>query len=154
MLIWRFTVKSDRIRENDYEDMINLPHHISANHLPMPVEDRAAQFAPFSALTGYEDAVRETGRMTCERKELEEDAKDILDSKLQMMRKRSGERLPVFVTYFRPDTKKEGGEYVTVTGYVKTVDLYRRRLVVEDDTANLLEIDLDEISELEGEYLW
>ena len=120
----------------------------------MPVEDRAAQFAPFSALTGYEDAVRETGRMTCERKELEEDAKDILDSKLQMMRKRSGERLPVFVTYFRPDTKKEGGEYVTVTGYVKTVDLYRRRLVVEDDTANLLEIDLDEISELEGEYLW
>lgn len=118
-----------------YDDIISLPHPVSGSHPPMPVAERAAQFSPFAALTGFEDAIRETGRLTDSKVELDEDARELLDEKLKRLRRlqaESGEMPWAAVTYFRPDEKKDGGAYVTVTGQVKRVDEYERVLVLQD----------------------
>ena len=127
-------------RSNDqdrhcYDDIISLPHPVSGSHPPMPVAERAAQFSPFAALTGFEDAIRETGRLTDSKVELDEDARELLDEKIKRLRRlqaESGEMPWAAVTYFRPDEKKDGGAYVTVTGRVKRVDEYERVLVLQD----------------------
>ena len=108
----------------DYNDIIRLPHHVSQNHPQMSMHDRAAQFAPFAALTGYEAAVGETARLTAERGELE-----------------------VTVEYFVPDDRKAGGAYVTVTGRVRHISVPERTLVMEDGT----EIPLEDIVSMTGE---
>lgn len=128
-----------------YDDIINLSHHVSRMHPPMPTADRAAQFAPFAALTGHYDAVRETARLTDERIELDESCKEILDRKLRDIRQRLGEEPEVTVTYFVPDERKSGGSYETVTGCVRKIDEYERVLVLTD-AARIL---IDEILELE-----
>lgn len=118
-----------------YDDIISLPHPVSGSHPPMPVAERAAQFSPFAALTGFEDAIRETGRLTDSKVELDEDARELLDEKIKRLRRlqaESGEMPWAAVTYFRPDEKKDGGAYVTVTGRVKRVDEYERVLVLQD----------------------
>lgn len=117
---------------NKYNDIINLPHHISTKHPQMSIENRAAQFAPFAALTGYEDQIQETARITNARIELDEEAKLILDRKLQMLREKIPLRPTVSFTYFIPDTKKDGGEYDTISGIVKKIDEYKQIIILED----------------------
>ncbi len=105
-----------------YDDIINLPHHVSASRPHMPMIDRAAQFMPFRALTGYEDAVQETARLTAEKPELSEEEKAVLDAKLQRLAERIAGQPQVTLTYFQPDKRKAGGACVTVTGQLKRVD--------------------------------
>jgi len=123
------------MRENDehrYDDIIDLPHHVSRKHPQMPLLDRAAQFAPFAALTGHEAAIRETARLTEEEIELDESSKALLDLRLQQLQEHLPEQPEVTVTYFCLDEKKSGGAYDTVTGRVKKVDAYAGEMVLTD----------------------
>lgn len=120
-----------------YDDIINLPYPLPG--LPtrprMSIQDRAAQFAPFAALSGHGAAIRETARLTDRRIELEEDQLVILNEQLQKIMDRVGERPEVSVLYFKPDGKKDGGAYVTVTGRVKKIDEIEHVVVFVDKTA-------------------
>ncbi len=102
-----------------YKDIIDLPHHVSETRAQMPMRSRAAQFLPFAALSGYDEAVRESARRTREKIELAEDAREELDAAL---RRAVSEGAEVDVTYFVPDARKSGGEYVSVRGRIKRVD--------------------------------
>ena len=113
-----------------YDDIINLPHHVSTTRPHMPMIDRAAQFQPFRALTGYEDAVHETARLTDEKIELTEDEKAILDMHLQKLADEITRQPKVTLTYFQPDKKKAGGAYVTVSGQLKKIDDYEGALIL------------------------
>ena len=126
-----------------YDDIINLPHHVSATRLQMPMLDRAAQFQPFRALTGYEDAVHETARLTEERPELTEDEKSILDRKLQELSDSIDSRPRVTLTWFQPDKRKAGGAYVTATGQLKKIDDYAGALILTDGERIEIEDILD-----------
>lgn len=130
-----------------YDDIINLPHHVSKTRPQMPRADRAAQFAPFSALVGYGAALVETARMTDRRIELEEDDRAALDRKQQKLMERIGERPEIAVTWFVPDARKEGGQYITTVGHLKRIDEVRRVIVLVDRT----EIPLDDIFDIEAE---
>lgn len=118
--------------EHRYDDIIDLPHPVSSKHPQMPLADRAAQFAPFAALTGHEAAIKETARLTEEELFLDENSKELLDAELRYVQEHLSERPEVTVTYFQPDERKSGGVYVTVTGRVKKVDAYARKIVMED----------------------
>ena len=98
--------------DHSYDDIINLPHHVSKKHPPMSLYARSAQFAPFAALTGYEDAVRETARETNERIEIDDELKLILDGKIQILFEKIKVKPEVTFTYFIPDLRKDGGAYV------------------------------------------
>ena len=105
-----------------YEDIINLPHHELTTRQRMPRINRAASFAPFAALTGYDDAVRETARLTSERIELDEGTKEVLNDKLRIALDKADEQPESSITYFLPDTRKSGGAYVTVKAVIKRID--------------------------------
>ena len=124
-----------------YDDIINLPHHVSKNYPQMSMYSRAAQFAPFAALTGYEGQIKETARLTNDRIDLDEELKSILDSKLQ---DKLNTKQTVEFTYFIPDSKKDGGKYVTVAGIIKKIDEYKQVIVLE----NKLEIPIQEIIDI------
>ena len=126
-----------------YDDIIHLPHHVSATRPHMPMIDRAAQFMPFRALTGYEDAVRETARLTDEKIELTEDEKAILDMRLQKLADEISSQPKVTLTYFRPDKKKTGGAYLTVTGQLKKIDDYEGALILMGGERILIEDIVD-----------
>ncbi len=113
-----------------YDDIIDLPHHVSPTRPHMPMPDRAAQFMPFRALTGYEDTVRETARLTEERSSLTEEEKAVIDGKLQLLSEKLSDQPQVTLTYFRPDRKKAGGAYVTLTGRLKKIDDHGGALVL------------------------
>ena len=121
-------------RMDSYDDLMDLPHHTSAVHPPMSVYDRAAQFAPFAALTGHDTAIRETARLTESRVELDEYSKADLNRRLCILQDRIDEQPEVSITYYLPDKKKSGGVYVTVTGCVKKVDEYEHIVVMRDGT--------------------
>ena len=125
-----------------YDDIIHLPHPTSPRHPRMPMIDRAAQFTPFQALTGYGDAIQETARLTGEKVELTEDEKAVLDEKLRLLADTGNEAV---FTYFLPDGKKSGGAYVTVLGAIKKLDPLEGRLVLADGIA----IPIDDILEIE-----
>lgn len=127
-----------------YDDIINLPHHVSKTHPRMPCSERAAQFSPFAALTGYADAVAETARLTEEKPELSESRKAELDAVLQILLERIAERPEAVVTYFRPDGRKSGGARVTEKVRVRAIDPVRRALV----TADRRELPLDDITDV------
>lgn len=133
--------------DRQYDDIINLPHHISKKHPQMSLYARSAQFAPFAALTGYEEAVKETARETNERIDIEDELKSILDGKLQIILEQIKNHPEISITYFIADTKKDGGEYVTVTGLVKKVDLYNQYIYLIDNT----EIPINEIIDISGD---
>ena len=122
-----------------YDDIINLPHHTSVTHTPMPIADRAAQFSPFAALTGYEDASDETGRLTQQWIELDENEKERLDEKLQMIREQLPTHPQVSFTYFEPDKKKHGGAYLTVEGRARKLDESKHAFIMEDGREILIE---------------
>lgn len=135
--------------ENEYEDIIDLPHHTSKKHPRMSLEARSAQFAPFAALTGYDEVLIETARLTNERIEIDETIKVIIDSKLQIIKEHIKEMPLITFMYFVPDTKKDGGKYVTITGNVKKIEEYRNVLVLD----NKIEIPIDEIIDINGEIV-
>ena len=124
-----------------YDDIINLPHPTSARHPRMPMADRAAQFQPFQALSGYGSAIRETARVTGERAELTEEEKTILDEKLRYLLEAGGEAV---FTWFLPDEKKDGGAYVTNLGTIKKIDPLRGIVVLMDGTV----IPIEDILEI------
>ncbi len=119
---------------NEYEDIIHLPHHVSKEHPQMSMLDRAAQFSPFAALTGYDAAVEETARLTDRRIELDEYEVQHLDERIQKLSEHLQEHPEVSITYFLPDSRKDGGEYITVTGSVKKIENYEHRIILMDGT--------------------
>jgi len=131
---------------DNYEDIINLPHHTSKKYPRMSLEARSAQFAPFAALTGYDEVLIETARLTNERIEIDETIKVIIDSKLQIIKEHIKEMPLITFMYFVPDSKKDGGKYVTVTGNIKKIDEYRNVLILENKT----EIPIKEIIDIKG----
>ena len=131
-------------KNDNYDDIINLPHHTSSGRPRMPVENRAAQCAPFSALNVYGDAVKETARLTDTRIELDEDGKQVLDERLWYIREHIKECPAVSVTYFIPDPKKSGGRYVTLSGNAVKINDAGRSIVMHDGT----EIYIDDIVEI------
>ena len=114
-----------------YGDIINLGHPTSKKHPRMPIRDRAAQFAPFAALVGYDDAVEETARVTDDMIEQSEEMKAVIDEKLRYLSERIGEMPTVIVTYFMPDKKKSGGEYKIFEGRLKRLDDYDAVMIFE-----------------------
>ena len=129
-----------------YEDIINLPHHISPTRQQMPMSDRAAQFSPFAALTGYDAAIKETGRLTDERIELDEEALTALDMKYQLLIDAFDDAPEVTITYFQPDERKAGGKYITATSAVKKVDDFERRITMQNGT----KIPMDDVLSIDG----
>lgn len=130
-----------------YDDIIDLPRPVSQTHPPMSIENRAAQFLPFAALTGYDAAIQETARLTDRRLELDEDEKLMLSGKLQLIQDTIKTRPLVKVTYFVPDTRKEGGAYVVALGRVKKVDAIERQIVMTDGRC----IHIDEVYAVDGD---
>ena len=117
-----------------YDDIINLPHHVSSRHPQMPMMNRAAQFSPFAALTGYEDAVRETARLTDEKIELDEYEKEELDRKIQWIGSHLDEHIPVSITYFHPDDKKAGGSYEEIVDTIRKINVYEHEILLTKGT--------------------
>lgn len=128
-----------------YDDILNLPHHVSSVHTHMSIHDRAAQFSPFSALTGYDDTVRETARLTDEKQELTADRINDLNQKIAFLKEHAEERPDITIEYFVPDGKKSGGKYVTISGKFRRIDEYNRNMVFTSGE----EIPLNEIFSIE-----
>lgn len=124
-----------------YNDIINMPHHVSKTHPQMSLEARSAQFAPFAALTGYGDVINETGRLTNEKIEIDDELKEILNEEIMKIKGKLSKRLTISFTYFIPDAKKNGGKYVTVKGIVKKVN--DNSIILEDKTEILIEDIID-----------
>ena len=124
----------------NYDDIINLKRPIS-KHPKMSLYQRSAQFAPFAALTGYEGQVKETARLTDRRIELDEEMKLILDLKIQVIKEMLSDNPEVEITYFIPDTKKDGGRYETIINNVKKIDSYNEHIIMQ----NNLKIEIKEI---------
>jgi hypothetical protein len=129
------------------DDIIHLPHHVSQNHPQMPMHDRAAQFAPFAALTGYEAAAGETARLTAERRELDPQEAAELNRCLTDLTTRLKDRPEAAIEYFVPDERKAGGAYVTVIGRVRHISVPEKTLVMEDGT----EFPLEDVASIIGE---
>lgn len=132
---------------NDYSDIISHPHYVSKTRPQMSELERAAQFSPFAALTGYDAAIKETGRLTDERIELGEETKALLDMKQQYLLEMISDQPEIAVTYFVPDEKKSGGEYITVTGNLKRIDNYERLMLFTDGK----KIPMDEVVDIESD---
>ncbi len=135
-----------REKKHPYEDILSVPRPITHVRPPMSRQDRAAQFAPFAALTGHDSAIRETARTTQARCQLSEDEKLILDRKQQFLLEQVHQHPQVTVTYFQPDTRKAGGAYQVFTGHVKALDTFRRLL----RTMEGRDIPVDDIVDLES----
>lgn len=130
-----------------YAGIINLPHKQSIKRPKMSRIDRAAQFAPFAALTGYDDAIKETGRLTDDEIELSEETLNQLNTRFQTLLDYVGENIEVTITYFVPDQVKSGGSYVTERGSVKKFDAYERLITMSSGT----KIPMDKILSIEGD---
>ena len=133
--------------DRQYDDIINLPHHVSKRHPQMSLYARSAQFAPFAALTGYDDAIKETSRETSEKIDIDDELKSILDSKLQIIMEHIKNKPEISFTYFIPDSKKDGGSYITVIGIVRKIDLYNQIIYLANNT----EIPIKDIINISGE---
>ena len=133
-----------------YEDIVNLPPHISKRHPQPSMMDRAARFAPFAAITGYEEMVLEEARVTEERIDLDEGALSLLNEKLNMIQEFLDEEPEVTITYFEPDKKKSGGAYVSITGTVKRIDEYEHLVLMTDGK----KIRIDEIYNIQGDLFY
>lgn len=130
-----------------YDDIIHLPHHVSRRHPPMPVSDRAAQFSPFAALTGYDAVVKEAARLTHRRIELSDDEKAVLDERLRLLADALPHSPEAAFTYFLPDSRKDGGAYVTAAGRLKRADTLRRVILLTDGT----QIPIDDVLDIQIE---
>lgn len=133
--------------KGQYDDIIDLPHHVSARHPKMPMSERAAQFSPFMALTGYEDVIRETARLTEQKPEFSENVREELEEKMRILAEHIAEHPEITVSYFLPDERKEGGSMVRETGRLKKIDETERIIRLENGS----EIKVDDILEIESE---
>lgn len=124
-----------------YKDLLHLPHPNSLTHPRMASIKRAAQFAPFAALSGYDVAINEASRETQKKIELDEEAKNKLDAYLGVLLCRLKERPPVAITFFKADQTKEGGSYKTITGVIKRINGSKNAILME----NGLEIIIQDI---------
>lgn len=131
----------------NYDDIINLPHHVSATRPQMSMMDRAAQFSPFAALTGYDAAIKETGRLTDEKINMDEETLNIMNMKYQILVDNLYDEPEVTFTYFKPDERKSGGAYIKVTGTVKKVDDFNRVILLQNGT----KIPMDDIMYIKGD---
>ena len=131
----------------DYSDIINLPHHVSKNRSQMSMRDRAAQFAPFAALTGYDDVVKETARLTYKKIELLDEQVAILNEKILLLNEKIKDNPEITIIYFIPDKKKEGGAYISVKGIVKKIDEYNKLITMQDGR----KIDMENIFDIQGD---
>ena len=129
-----------------YDDIIDLPHPEPTTRPRMTMENRAAQFSPFAALTGYDDATREEARLVDMKQEISEDMIEMLDAKLAVIEQHIKEKPEISVTYFQPDEKKAGGRYVTISGNVKKLDGAERIIVMADGT----KIPIGDVRLIEG----
>jgi len=127
-----------------YEDIINLPHYELKNHERMSIYSRSAEFAPFAALTGYKESIKETSRLTNNKKEISEDVKELINIKLQEIENNIKEKPYIEVIYFKNDKIKQGGEYIEYQGNIKKIDLINRKLIFIDNKR----IDLNSIYEI------
>lgn len=139
--------------EQKYGDILNMPHHVSATRPQMPMSDRAAQFSPFAALTGYDAAIKETGRLTDTKIELDDEELHSLNLKFQFLVEHLEDEPEVAVTYFKADERKDGGAYLEATGIVKKLDDFERLITMQDGTKipmdDILTIESDAFSSLE-----
>ena len=133
--------------EKLYADIINLPHHVSSTRPQMSMMDRAAQFSPFAALTGYDAAIKETGRLTDEKIEMDEESLNILNMKFQILARSLDDEPEVTFTYFKPDERKAGGAYLTASGVVKKIDDFERLIVMRNGT----KIPMDDVLDFDIE---
>lgn len=134
------------MEKDEYDDIIDMPRHVSPTRHPMSMIDRAAQFSPFAALTGYDGCISEEARLTCGKKELTEEEKQEIEQRLQILEDSGGSPV-IEVTYFKPDGKKSGGSYETVAGEFKRVDLYELTLNLRSGER----IAIEDILRIEGE---
>ena len=123
-----------------YADIIDLPHHQSDTRPKMSNYDRAAQFSPFAALTGHADSIKETARLTDEYSEPSEEMKAIMNEKILFLMEQLENQPEITITFFKPDEKKQGGEYITITGVVKKIKTYERQ--IQMTTGDLIPIDM------------
>ena len=138
-----------------YDDIIHLPHHVSETRAHMPLLDRAAQFSPFAALTGYDAAVAETARLTDQERELDETQKEWISAQLYLLQEQLDSDPEVSVTYFVPDEKKTGGAYRTASGKIKKIDDYEQIFLLRDGTAipfaRIYQLQSESLRMMEGE---
>lgn len=132
-----------------YDDIIHLPHHVSRTRKPMPMINRAAQFAPFAALTGHDEAITETARQTTPKRILSSDEQEILSKRLAYAIDHISERPNLTFSYFIPDTLKDGGRYVTITGVIRKYDALEKTVVLETNEILLI----DNILSTSGEMI-
>ena len=132
--------------EDRYSDMLRMPHHVSSKYPRMPLRDRAAQFAAFNALTGYEESVREAARTTETRMELDDYSLSVLRIKLRIMKDFEKNAPEISVTYFVSDKKKDGGEYVTVHGKLKRFDEAGAAVIFTDGRS----VPVEDIADISG----
>jgi hypothetical protein len=140
-------MEEDNKDKHQYDDIINLQHHVSSNRVHMSILDRAAQFSPFAALTGFDGAIKETARLTDQRIELDEAAKTILDEKLRIVQEQLSRQQEIEIVFFQPDETKSGGAYISMMGTVKKIEGYERAVVMQDETR----IPIEEIIDITGE---
>lgn len=131
---------------NNYDDIINLPHYVSKKRQQMSMESRSAQFAPFAALSGYDEQVKETARLTDKKIELEDGEKEILNNKLLYLLENIDAKQDITVTYFVKDNKKSGGKYINKTGIVKKIAMVELYIQFVDKT----KIEFNDIIEIES----
>ena len=135
--------------DKKYVAIAGVPHHVSRVHPQMSMEDRAAQFSPFAALSGYHEAVREAARETDARPELDEEEKAVIDAKLRLIQAHLSELPKVKFTFFEPDAGKDGGKLVILDGAVSKIDVRRREIVFSDGQDvpidDILDIDCDSL---------
>ena len=130
----------------NYDDIINLPHYVSKKRPQMSIESRSAQFAPFAALTGYDEQVKETARLTDKKIELEDGQKEILNNKLLYILENINSKPEITFTYFVKDNKKNGGKYVDKTGIVRKIDMIEQYIQLIDKS----KIDINDIIDIES----
>ncbi len=124
---------------HDYDDIINLPRHVSKTHPHMSLADRAAQFSPFAALTGYEEAIKEAGRIVDEKIELSEEEKEEINRQLNYLNEHKKDNILITITFFLKDMKKSGGSYRQITSNLKRLDEIEKTILLADNT--ILRID-------------
>lgn len=140
-------MKEDNKGNQQYEDIINLQHHVSSNREHMSMLHRAAQFSPFAALTGYDEAIKETARLTDHKIELDEAQKNILDEKLKIVQQQLSTQQEIELVFFRPDEIKAGGAYISIRGIVKKIEGYERAVIMHDGTR----LPIEQIVDIKGE---
>ena len=134
---------------NEYQDIINLNHYELKYHERMSIYNRSAQFAPFAALTGYSEAVRETSRLTDNKIEIDEDLKNFIDIKLQIIEEHIKDNKETTIIYFEKDNRKDGGKYIEHNGLVKRIDKTNHLIIFKDN----FKINLDTILDIKSEFI-